>query len=77
MAKKTLIGKIVSDKMKNTVVVLIERKIQHPVYKKFITLTKKYKADTNNLELKVGDVVSIEETRPISRGKSFKVVKKI
>ncbi|OGH10334.1 MAG: 30S ribosomal protein S17 [Candidatus Levybacteria bacterium RIFCSPHIGHO2_01_FULL_36_15] len=74
---KILIGKIISDKMQKTVVVEVERKIQHPVYKKFIKVNKKFKADTNNMNVKVGDKVRIEETRPLSRDKHFKITGKI
>lgn len=75
--KKTLIGEVVSTKMQKTVVVLIERKFRHPFYRKVIIRHKKYKAHNENLELAVGDVVKIEETRPISKDKHFKVVEKL
>lgn len=74
MAKKTFVGKIISAKMQKTVVVAINRRVQHPIYKKILTKTTKLKADTNNLALKEGDLVKIEETRPLSRDKYFKVV---
>ena len=74
MAKKIFTGKVVSDKMTKTVVVAIERLIRHPVYKKTLKRTGRIKADTNNMEVKVGQVVKIEQTRPISRDKSFKVI---
>lgn len=77
MARKTLTGTVVSDKMINTVVVSVERKIQHPLYKKMIKVTKKLKADTNGKNVAVGDVVRIEQSRPMSKDKSFKVIKKV
>ena len=75
--KKTLVGQVISDKMQKTVVVMIVRKVQHPIYKKIIKKTKKLKADTNNMDVKVGDTVKIEETRPLSKDKFFKVIEKI
>lgn len=77
MAKKTLVGIIVSDKMTNTVVVEITRKVRHPKYLKMVTVTKKFKADTNGNTFGVGDMVKIEETRPMSHDKYFKVIEKI
>jgi small subunit ribosomal protein S17 len=67
-------GKIVSTGMTNTVVVEIGRVTPHPLYKKLIRTTKKYKVDTNGFnDLSVGSVVEITETKPISKGKFFKV----
>lgn len=74
--RKTLKGKVVSDKMQKTVVVAIERKVAHPLYGKLLKVTKKFKADTNGMEIKTGDVVVIEQSRPLSRDKSFKVIRK-
>lgn len=74
--KRTIVGAVVSDKMQKTVVVAIERKVAHPVYGKLIRVTKKIKADTNGMDIKVGDVVTIEETKPISKDKNFIVIKK-
>jgi small subunit ribosomal protein S17 len=73
--KRTLIGRVVSDKMEKTVTVLVERRVKHPMYGKVITTSKKYHAHNENNEAKVGDKVEIEESRPISRTKSWKVVK--
>lgn len=75
--KKTLIGEVVSTKMQKTVVVLVVRKFRHPLYRKVIIRHKKYKAHNENLGLVVGDKVKIEETRPISKDKHFKVIEKI
>lgn len=74
---KTFIGKIVSAKMDKTVIVSIERKLRHPLYKKIINRRKKIKAHNQNLKLQEGDMVEIKETRPISKDKHFIVVNKI
>jgi small subunit ribosomal protein S17 len=73
--KRTLIGRVVSDKMEKTVTVLVERRVKHPMYGKIITTSKKYHAHNENNEAKTGDKVEIEETRPISRTKAWKVAK--
>lgn len=75
--KKKFIGKVVSNKMMKTVVVEIERRFPHPKYKKVISKHKKIKAHNESFELKIGDKVLIEETRPISKEKHFQVVKKV
>jgi len=75
--KKTLIGVVLSTKMQKTVIVQIERKFRHRLYRKVIIRHKKYKAHNENLDLKVGDKVKIEETRPISKDKHFKIIEKI
>jgi len=74
MAKRTFTGKVVSDKMTKTVVVSIERLIRHPVYQKTLKRTGRIKADTNGMDVKSGQFVKIEQTRPLSRDKSFKVI---
>lgn len=73
--KHTLIGRVVSDKMEKTVTVLIERRVKHPVYGKIVTKSKKYHAHNENNEAKAGDLVEIEETRPLSRTKAWRVTK--
>ena len=75
--KKTLIGKIVSTKMTKTVVVMVERKFRHAVYHKVIIRHKKFKAHNENLNLQMGDLVKIEETKPISKDKHFIVIEKL
>ncbi|MEK7633300.1 MAG: 30S ribosomal protein S17 [Patescibacteria group bacterium] len=75
--KKTLIGKVVSTKMIKTVVVLVERKFKHAIYHKIIIRHKKFKAHNEKLDLKLGDVVKIEETKPISKDKHFRVIEKL
>lgn len=77
MAKKQLKGIVVSDKMQKTVVVKVERIIEHPKYKRRYKSHKKYKAHDENKEYQVGDNVVIEETTPISKDKCWKVIKKI
>ncbi len=68
---------VVSDKCDKTVVVLVERLKLHPRYKKHFKVSKKYKAHDENNEYKIGDKVIIEETRPLSKEKKWKVIKKI
>lgn len=77
MAKKQLKGKIVSDKMKKTVVVEVERVKQSAKYKRRYKVHKKYKAHDEREEYKIGDKVLIEECRPLSRDKRWKVKGKI
>lgn len=72
-ARKSRQGVVISDKMDKTVVVLIEQLVQHPVYKKFIRKRKKYKAHDPENRCRVGDQVSIVETRPLSREKRWRV----
>lgn len=72
--RKVRSGKVISDKMDKTVVVAVEITERHPVYKKTITRTKNYKAHDENNEANVGDIVSIMETRPISKDKCWRVV---
>jgi len=71
--KRTLIGRVVSDKMEKTVTVLVERKVKHPVYGKVMVRSKKYHAHNEGNEAKAGDLVQIVETRPLSRTKTWAV----
>lgn len=73
--RKVLTGRVVSDKMDKTVVVAVERVFRHPLYKKTVRKTKRYKAHDENNECRVGDLVEIMETRPLSKEKYFRVVK--
>jgi small subunit ribosomal protein S17 len=73
--KRTLNGRIVSDKMIKTVTVLVERRMKHPLYGKYITQTKKYHAHDENGEFHEGDLVEIEECRPLSKTKAWRVTK--
>ncbi len=72
--RKERIGVVVSDKMDKTVVVLVERRVRHPLYKKEIKKRKKFYAHDENNQCKVGDVVKIMETRPLSKLKRWRVV---
>jgi small subunit ribosomal protein S17 len=70
---KTIIGKVITAKMKNTVVVEVEKSMAHPVYHKRIRRTKKYHAH-NETEVKTGDIVKLAESRPLSKTKKWKVI---
>ncbi|OHA89967.1 MAG: 30S ribosomal protein S17 [Candidatus Zambryskibacteria bacterium RIFCSPHIGHO2_01_FULL_44_22b] len=72
--KKILTGKVVSDKMKDTIVVMVEHYEKHPKYQKFVTRRKKFKAHDAGNTAKVGDKVQIEATRPISKDKHFRLI---
>lgn len=72
--RRQLIGTVVSDKMEKTVVVRVERLIEHPKYHKRLRRSKKYKAHDENNRCHVGDQVRIEETRPLSKEKRWRVV---
>ena len=74
MPKRTMQGTVVSDKNDKTVIVLVERRIMHPVYKKFITKSKKFSAHDAENRCKQGDKVKIRECAPISKSKSYEVV---
>jgi small subunit ribosomal protein S17 len=73
-ARKSRIGKVVSDKMQKTVVVAIERRVQHPVYGKMVRKTTRLKAHDEENSAKTGDTVRIMETRPLSKDKRWRVV---
>jgi small subunit ribosomal protein S17 len=73
--KRTLVGRVVSDKMDKTVTVLIERRVKHPIYDKIIVRSKKYHAHNDGNQAKAGDLVEIQEARPISKTKSWAVVR--
>lgn len=74
MPKRILQGVVVSDKMDKTVVVKVERRVMHPIYKKYIKRSKKYAAHDETNQFKVGDVVRIQECRPLSRTKTWEVL---
>ena len=74
MPKRVLTGRVVSDKMDKTVTVLVERRVMHPLYKKFIRRSKKYAAHDETNTYKTGDTVRIQESRPISKRKRWIVV---
>ena len=71
--KRTLVGRVVSDKMDKTVTVLIENRVKHPLYGKYVLRSKKYHAHDEANQYKEGDKVEITESRPISRTKSWVV----
>lgn len=75
IVKRSLIGRVVSAKMNKTVTVLVERQVKHPLYGKYITRSNKYHAHDESNELKEGDTVEIIETRPMSRTKTWRVVR--
>ena len=72
--RKTIQGVVVSDKMDKTITVLVTSKKRHPIYKKYTTYTKKYKAHDEKNEARVGDTVLIVETRPMSKDKYFRLL---
>lgn len=74
MPRRVMQGVVVSDKMEKTVVVSVERRFKHPLYKKYIKRSKKYVAHDEGNACKAGDIVSIRECRPISKRKCWEVV---
>jgi small subunit ribosomal protein S17 len=74
MPKRVMQGVVVSDKMDKTIVVKVERRYQHPIYKKYIRRSKKYHAHDENNQCKIGDTVTIRESRPLSKLKRWEVV---
>ncbi len=77
MPKRILQGVVVSDKNAKTVVVEVERRFTHPLFKKTVRRSKKYHAHDENNEAKTGDVVRIEETRPLSKQKRWTLLEKV
>ena len=73
--QRQLVGRVVSEKMAKTVTVLVERQVMHPTIGKVVTRTKKYHAHNEGNDAKLGDKVMIEECRPISKTKAWKVAK--
>ena len=72
---RTLVGRVVSDKMQETATVLVERRVKHPMDGKIITRSKKYHAHNANNDAKTGDLVQIVECRPMSRTKTWQIAK--
>ena len=72
---RTLTGKVVSDKMDKTITVLFERRVKHPIYGKYVSKSSKVKAHDANNECKIGDVVTIAESRPLSKTKSWALLR--
>ncbi|MDH5409766.1 MAG: 30S ribosomal protein S17 [Alphaproteobacteria bacterium] len=74
MPRRTVQGTVVSDAAEKTILVMVERRVRHPVYKKFITRSKKYMAHDEGNSAKMGDVVRIRECRPLSKRKCWELV---
>jgi small subunit ribosomal protein S17 len=72
---RTLQGRVVSDKMDKTVTVLVERRVKHPLYGKFVRRSTKVHAHDENNECQIGDVVIVEQSRPLSKSKKWRFVK--
>ena len=72
--KRQLVGRVVSDKMQKTVTVLVERRVKHPLYGKFMTRSSRFHAHDEARECKEGDLVLIEECRPIAKTKTWRVI---
>ncbi len=75
--KSSLIGRVISTKMDKTAVIKIDRRVKHQVLGKIITLSSKYKAHDENNQYNMGDIVEIQECRPLSRSKSWKILRLI
>ena len=73
-SRKVRIGQVVSDKMDKTIVVSVETRIKHPLYGKIVKTSKKYKAHDENNEARIGDIVRMMETRPLSKDKRWRLV---
>ena len=74
MPKRIMLGDVVSDKMEKTIVVNVERKFPHPLYKKFIKRSKRYHVHDEDNQFKMGDIVNIQECRPLSKSKRWEVI---
>ena len=74
---RTLVGRVVSDKMQDTATVLVERRVKHPMYGKVMVRSKKYHAHDEKGEFKIGDVVRIQECRPLSKLKTWEVLERV
>jgi small subunit ribosomal protein S17 len=77
MPRRVLIGTVVSNKMEKSVTVKVDRRVKHPLYKKFMTQSKKIAAHDETNTLEIGDLVRIRECRPISKSKRFEVIEKV
>lgn len=77
MPRRVLIGTVVSNKMDKSVTVRVDRRVRHPIYKKFMTQSKKIAAHDETNGLEIGDMVRIRECRPISKSKRFEVIEKV
>ncbi len=70
---RTLEGRVISDKMDKTITVLVERKVKHPIYKKYIRRSTRFHVHDEKNECRIGDVITIEECRPLSKSKSWRL----
>ncbi len=75
MSNRTLQGRVVSDKMDKTITVLVERKVKHPLYGKFVRRSTKVHAHDADNQCQIGDVVMVEQCRPLSKSKTWRLVK--
>ena len=73
--RRTISGTVVSDKMDKTISVLVQRRVKHPIYGKYVIKTKKFMAHDENNEVKAGDRVTIEESRPLSKNKCWTLLR--
>ena len=71
---RTLVGRVVSDKMQETVTVLVERRVKHPIYGKYVKRSTKLHAHDENNQCRIGDTVTIRETRPVAKTKAWALV---
>ena len=76
-SKRTLVGRVVSDRMEKTVTVMVERRVKHAIYNKIMVRSSKYHAHDDSNEAKAGDLVEIQESRPLSKTKAWVVTKLI
>jgi small subunit ribosomal protein S17 len=77
VTRRTVVGRVVSDKMDKSISVLVETRVQHPLYKKYLRRSKKFHAHDATNEGRVGDLVRIEECRPVSKTKTWRLVEVI
>lgn len=77
MPRRVLVGTVISDKMDKTIVVRVDRRVKHPLYKKFITRSQRFSAHDEANSCNVGDTVRIRECRPLSRNKHFELVERM
>jgi small subunit ribosomal protein S17 len=72
---RTLTGRVISDKMEKSITVLVERRVKHPIYGKFITRSTKVHAHDENNECQIGDTVTVEQCRPLSKSKTWRLLR--
>ena len=77
MPRRVLVGTVISDKMDKTIVVRVDRRVKHPLYKKFITRSQRFSAHDAANTCNIGDTVRIRECRPLSRNKHFELVERL